>query len=113
MGQSPNQAYEEMIGTYCRLDDAIRSVLPQLLRNAFNSTKPICNPSIATILNLVRAAPVSPVLSVILPSASDSHHQTRRTCADAPRRRAQHAHGSDTRGQMAKLQVRKYFAQIA
>ena len=32
MGQSPNQAYEEMIGTYCRLDDAIRSVLPQLLR---------------------------------------------------------------------------------
>ena len=26
------QAYEEMISTYCRLEDGLRAVLPQLLR---------------------------------------------------------------------------------
>ena len=26
------QAYEEMIGTYCRLGDGLRSVLPQLIK---------------------------------------------------------------------------------
>ena len=26
------QAYDEMIGTYCRLEDGLRAVLPQLLR---------------------------------------------------------------------------------
>jgi len=74
---------DQMASTHGRaIAVLVIGVLPQLLKNAYNSTKPICNPSNATTLSLLAAAPVHAVFSVLLPSFSDSHHQTRKACAD-------------------------------
>ena len=57
-------------------------VLPTLLKNLYVSVKAISVASHDTALSLVKAAPTPATLSVLIALASDSHHQTRRGCAD-------------------------------
>ena len=64
------------------LSSIVAGILPALLKNLFVSVKAISAASHDTAVALVSAVPTAGTLSVLLTHASDSHHQTRRGCAE-------------------------------
>ena len=57
-------------------------VLPSLLKNLYVSKQAMSITSHETALTLVQQAPTQAVLQVLLSSTTDTHHQTRRGCAE-------------------------------